>query len=146
MPYTVINTPGAKGFGWHGMGGAAWGGHTGCPGDLRRAQMPQILALAQGSTPTTKGFLMALTDQQQTDLKAKVDNLNYAVSKIALPALSRLDKARFSTQAQVTALTAAVNALATAKGIDPEVITKAVQDSVDKALQDVEITLTTKEN
>lgn len=59
MPYTVISTPGARGFGWHGMGGAAWGGHTGCPGDLRRAQMPQILALAQGdqseqkNTPTT---------------------------------------------------------------------------------------------
>ena len=59
MPYTVINTPGARGFGWHGMGGSAWGGHTGCPGDLRKAQMPQILTLAQGdqseqkNTPTT---------------------------------------------------------------------------------------------
>ena len=54
MPYTVINTPGARGFGWHGMGGAAWGGHTGCPGDLRKAQMPQILALAQkGDTTNT---------------------------------------------------------------------------------------------
>jgi hypothetical protein len=53
MPYTVINTPGARGFGWHGMGGAAWGGHTGCPGDLRRAQMPRILALAQEGDTTT---------------------------------------------------------------------------------------------
>ena len=106
----------------------------------------QYMTLVNGGTPTTKGFLMALTDQQQNDLKAKVDSLNYAVSKIALPALSRLDKARFSTQAQVTALTAAVNALATAKGVDPEVITRAVQESVDKALKDVEITLTTKGN
>lgn len=54
MPYTVINTPGQRGFGWHGMGGAAWGGHTGCPGDLRRAQMPTILSLAQ-TAPTSAG-------------------------------------------------------------------------------------------
>jgi hypothetical protein len=53
MPLTVINTPGQSGFGWHGMGGAAWGGHTGCPGDLRRAQMPRILALAQEGDTTT---------------------------------------------------------------------------------------------
>ena len=50
MPYTVINTPGARGFGWHGMGGAAWGGHTGCPGDLRRAQMQHIIDVAQSGT------------------------------------------------------------------------------------------------
>jgi hypothetical protein len=59
MPLTVINTPGQSGFGWHGMGGAAWGGHTGCPGDLRRAQMPRILALAQeGDTATKTQWLL----------------------------------------------------------------------------------------
>ena len=64
MPYTVISTPGAKGFGWHGMGGAAWGGHTGCPGDLRKAQMPQILALAQkGDTTNT-----TITSQQEDSM------------------------------------------------------------------------------
>jgi hypothetical protein len=63
MPYTVINTPGAKGFGWHGMGGAAWGGHTGCPGDIRRAQMPQILALAQ------QGDTIAHTTSEEDDMQ-----------------------------------------------------------------------------
>lgn len=35
------------GLGWHGMGGAAWGGHPGCPGDLTRAQRPTIVAAAE---------------------------------------------------------------------------------------------------
>jgi len=39
-----------RGFGWHGMGGADWGGHTGCPGDLRKAQRQAILN-ATGGTP-----------------------------------------------------------------------------------------------
>lgn len=38
--------PGAVGLGWHGMGGAAWGGHTGCPGDLIIKQRDEILKLA----------------------------------------------------------------------------------------------------
>jgi hypothetical protein len=44
--YQLAESPGQKGLGWHGMGGAAWGGHTGCPGDLRKAQRPAILAAA----------------------------------------------------------------------------------------------------
>jgi hypothetical protein len=51
MQLTVADTPGQAGLGWHGMGGAAWGGHTGCPGELRKAQRPHLLALAIGGTP-----------------------------------------------------------------------------------------------
>lgn len=35
-----VNRPG---LGWHGMGGADWGGHTQCPGDPIKAQRPEIL-------------------------------------------------------------------------------------------------------
>lgn len=35
------------GLGWHGMGGAAWGGHTGCPGANIVHQRPTIVAAAQ---------------------------------------------------------------------------------------------------
>jgi hypothetical protein len=51
--YHLAEAPGQLGLGWHGMGGAAWGGHTGCPGDLRKAQRPAILAAAQGTTIST---------------------------------------------------------------------------------------------
>lgn len=42
----TIETPGAKGFGWHGMGGDAWGGHFGCPGTLRKNQRAEIIKQA----------------------------------------------------------------------------------------------------
>lgn len=54
--FTLAEVPGQPGLGWHGMGGAAWGGHTGCPGDLRKAQRQHILDLAQ---PVTIGAAMA---------------------------------------------------------------------------------------
>lgn len=47
IPMQLANHPGERGFGWHGMGGAAWGGHTGCPGDKRKAQREDILARAR---------------------------------------------------------------------------------------------------
>ena len=52
-PLVLTDDVNGHGFGWHGMGGAAWGGHTGCPGDLRKAQRSQILYLASlALTPT----------------------------------------------------------------------------------------------
>lgn len=45
-PMQLAEKPGDRGLGWHGMGGQAWGNHLGCPGDLRKAQRPAILATA----------------------------------------------------------------------------------------------------
>jgi hypothetical protein len=42
-PKAVTDRPGQPGFGWHGMGGAGWGGHTSCPGDLRKNRRQAIL-------------------------------------------------------------------------------------------------------
>lgn len=36
-----------SGLSWHGLGGDAWGGHTGCPGQPIVDQLPGILATAQ---------------------------------------------------------------------------------------------------
>jgi hypothetical protein len=44
FPKRLSERPGQMGFGWHGMGGVAWGNHPGCPGDLRKAQRSAILA------------------------------------------------------------------------------------------------------
>lgn len=43
----LAEKPGEAGFGWHGMGGSAWGGHYGCPGDIRKAQRQDILDRAK---------------------------------------------------------------------------------------------------
>jgi hypothetical protein len=46
FPLVVSDSPSVQGYGWHGMGGAAFGDHPDCPGDVRKAQRPQIIALA----------------------------------------------------------------------------------------------------
>ena len=55
-PLRLTDSPDVAGFGWHGMGGDAWGGHQFCPGAVRRAQRPAVLArakqLASGAPPT----------------------------------------------------------------------------------------------
>lgn len=45
--YQIADTVGARGFGWHGMGGVPWGNHPGCPGDLAKAKRGLILDLAK---------------------------------------------------------------------------------------------------
>jgi len=47
-----VDDPAGSGLGWHGMGGAAWGGHLDCPGDPIKAQRPAILSAAGQATPT----------------------------------------------------------------------------------------------
>lgn len=37
---------GGFGLGWHGMGGEAWGGHIGCPGDPTLHQRDHVVAAA----------------------------------------------------------------------------------------------------
>lgn len=50
VPLVKTDHPGLGGLGWHGMGGAAWGGHVDCPGPLIVAQRDEILALAGAPT------------------------------------------------------------------------------------------------
>ena len=68
FPLQVSDSPSVKGFGWHGMGGEAFGGHFDCPGDVRKAQRPQILALAaairSGSEPPGGPFRHAAVGGQ----------------------------------------------------------------------------------
>lgn len=46
--YLVLaDNPNAIGLGWHGMGGAGWGGHYDCPGPSIVAQRQTIIARAQ---------------------------------------------------------------------------------------------------
>jgi hypothetical protein len=47
FPLQISDSVSVQGLGWHGMGGAAWGNHPNCPGDVRKAQRPAIIALAR---------------------------------------------------------------------------------------------------
>lgn len=48
VPLHLADVPGAAGLGWHGMGGAAWGGHLFCPGNPIVDQRIAILGKASG--------------------------------------------------------------------------------------------------
>jgi hypothetical protein len=47
IPMQLADTPSGRGLGWHGMGGASWGGHYDCPGPANVALRSTILARAQ---------------------------------------------------------------------------------------------------
>jgi hypothetical protein len=65
-PFQVTNDPHTPGLGWHGMGGAAWGGHPDCPGEPIKAQRQEILdrasALVQGGTPVPNAVTATIVD------------------------------------------------------------------------------------
>lgn len=65
FPLQVAERVGERGLGWHGMGGAAWGGHTGCPGDKRKAQRAQIIARAKEINNPRKG--LSVEDKARLD-------------------------------------------------------------------------------
>lgn len=158
-PLQLANAVGDRGLAWHGMGATAWGGHPACPGDLRKAQRQRILDLAAGivrgpSTPSTGGFLVALTDAQQQalydallkprksivpgstvsltplDAAMNADGYSYLVHQQVIAMQNQIT----ALQATVTAQAAGVAALAKAQGLDPATIQTTVSTAVAKAL------------
>ena len=59
VPLRVTNRVTRGGVGWHGLGGAAWGGHTSCPGrpivDQRRRIVDRAKELTEGAAPAKVG-------------------------------------------------------------------------------------------
>ncbi|WP_051673632.1 peptidoglycan-binding protein [Streptomyces sp. NTK 937] len=53
VPLQVATSPSGRGLGYHAMGGAAWGGHTSCPGSKIVAQLPEIVKRAGGKAAST---------------------------------------------------------------------------------------------
>jgi N-acetylmuramoyl-L-alanine amidase-like protein len=53
LPLQLSNSPSEPGWGWHGMGGAAWGNHPDCPGPanvaLRGPMLARTLQIVNGS-------------------------------------------------------------------------------------------------
>jgi hypothetical protein len=47
VPLQITDDPTKPGLGWHGMGGAAWGGHENCPGSRIKNARPLIIARAK---------------------------------------------------------------------------------------------------
>lgn len=102
------------------------------------------------------GFLMALSDAEQTEIRDILRELRYvnppfvgaktplamAVGDIFVHTRQTAAAAQ-AALAKATAMEAALEALATSKGADPAAIQQAVTDAVDAALKDLKIVLST---
>lgn len=73
VPLQLADSPYGYGLGWHGMGGADWGGHYSCPGDEIISQRPEIISLA---IEIVNGGTMSLTAEEARKLQA-IDNSWY---------------------------------------------------------------------
>lgn len=155
-PFQLAEKPGDRGLGWHGMGGSAWGGHTGCPGNLRKAQRGAILARAKqivegddmipddilkadvipspmmGSKNPTVTVISALSYAMQWSLAAR-----NAAQDGARDAAAALTIAK-DTAAKLASITDSVAAAVVAKlpaaqggaAVDPAILGKAVVDEL----------------
>jgi len=87
-PFQLAEKPGERGLGWHGMGGAAWGGHYNCPGNLRKAQRATILARARqivtGSTTQRDEFDMATLADLQAAIASQLGAIAEKVWQCAI--------------------------------------------------------------
>lgn len=85
-PYQLADSPSGVGLGWHGMGGAAWGGHFDCPGEPIKAQRGAILTRAQqinsgGTAPPGQGDIdMRIMQVKGGGRAFLVDGIDYGVS------------------------------------------------------------------
>ncbi|MDH5314839.1 MAG: N-acetylmuramoyl-L-alanine amidase [Gemmatimonadota bacterium] len=83
VPLQLVDSPTGRGLGWHGMGGTAWGGHTGCPGAPIVAQRGQVIGLAEQIIDG--GTIMQLTgpdpwgDGSPNEQAAELRNVHAAI-------------------------------------------------------------------
>lgn len=159
VPLQSTDSVDGRGLGWHGMGGSAWGGHTGCPGDPIKAQRGAIIAAAKGG-PTHQQE-DGMTPEQARQLKELHDSLtpyqgwgyrNAAAQLAAQKAgksipdaygyLTGIHAAVQQLTAQVGALSGALTALTNRGGLTADQVQAAAQAGATAALHELGETLT----
>lgn len=82
-PLQSTDSPTGRGLGWHGMGGAAWGGHLDCPGEPIKAQRGAILARATQLTRGAGMPIMEANNPLQGEIDAwRLEALTYGVDTV----------------------------------------------------------------
>lgn len=145
-PFRLAEKPGQPGLGWHGMGGAAWGGHTGCPGDKRKAQRAHILARAQAIVGGEDEDMPTLNEIAEAVWHCKINNPVTGKPAEALAFVQSINSNAY--QARLDAAVARALAEAQAKAGKP--LTQADIDDIAKGVvkelgDGVEFVLTPKE-
>ena len=157
-PLQLTNSPGTSGLGWHGMGGAGWGGHSSCPGPVRVAQLPLVLARAVAPIAPEDIDMYTLeqigTAAADATLSrqlggAGTPNVQQAVTGLFQSA-GKMEASAARTDASFAALTTTIGVLAdaltaseaTPGTVDAAQITASVLAAVDAALARISVTLT----
>jgi hypothetical protein len=103
VPLQATDSPDGRGLGWHGMGGAAWGGHTNCPGQPVLKQRPEIIARAKQ--------LVGGDDDLQQDERAWLARCVEILAAMATGNPEMWTKQRVRAQEQLNAVAEQVPAL-----------------------------------
>jgi N-acetylmuramoyl-L-alanine amidase len=150
FPLQITDSVTGRGIGWHGMGGAAWGGHYDCPGSPIKAQRADIIAAAKGGS--TEDDMDATQARQLAELhSALVPYAGWSYkgkgeTQDAYAYLRGTSAAVRSLTAQVGALTAAVAALAQDGGLPLAQVQAAAEAGAKAALAELGDALTKEGN
>ncbi|MGW4810564.1 N-acetylmuramoyl-L-alanine amidase [Kitasatospora cineracea] len=151
-PLQLTDDPNGAGLGWHGMGGAAWGGHYDCPGKAVLAQRGQILARAQQiinpTTPVQEDD-MPLTPADLDAVEARVWGHTETNPDTGQPVymsaiMAWTDHRHNVLYGQLAGLSAAVKTLAglVGQGIDTAAVVTAVEQAIAAAVVNVHVDVT----
>lgn len=124
VPLQVSNSPNTPGLGWHGMGGAAWGGHYDCPGEAIKAQLPAIVARASeivnGPQKPTEPELQYADILHRGSDASSLDNMLWTLYDFArkggTPAPVTLNDAQLATLADLVTARLAAQSWRVSKG------------------------------
>jgi hypothetical protein len=154
VPLQLTDSPTGRGIGWHGMGGADWGGHYSCPGTLITAQRTAIITAAKsGATPTVQEDDMPTADEIADALMKKLGAPTGVLGTIDDP--TKADDPKNPTaddqslramlwtiganaahaNAKADAILTGLTTLAAQVGADPTAFSKAVADDLAKRLE-----------
>ncbi|MFI1520655.1 N-acetylmuramoyl-L-alanine amidase [Kitasatospora cineracea] len=147
-PLQLTDDPNGRGLGWHGMGGAAWGGHYDCPGQAVLAQRGQILARAQQINNPTNVQEDDMPSAQEVAAAvwsyglADPDTPGRAVAAGDIQAYA--DHRHNVLYGQLAGLSAAVKTLAglVGQGIDTAAVVTAVEQAIAAAVVNVHVDVT----
>ncbi|WNI15583.1 N-acetylmuramoyl-L-alanine amidase [Actinacidiphila sp. ITFR-21] len=149
VPLQTTDSVTGRGIGWHGMGGAAWGGHPDCPGNPVKAQRAAIITAAKGGTPTVQEDDMDLTPAQLTAIGKEAAHqtaiYQWADPVTGKPAMLGSFIAKASVLEQtVKAQAAAIQALAAkvGSGEDTAAIVAAVEQAIASSVVHVDVDVT----
>jgi hypothetical protein len=161
VPLQLADAPTGRGIGWHGMGGADWGGHYDCPGNPIKNQRAAIITAAKSGAPTVQEDDMPTPEEyaeavykrftQTGAVFGPIDNPTTTDDKTIgpRPLLWEIGKDAFQANnaaqkglAQIGGLAGAVAALAQNGGLPLAQVQAAAEAGADAALAKLGETLT----